>query len=220
MKNFSSTPPTANKWLCSRATQRAGRRGKEWRSGGVCVLRLSQASAKRTTCADKKVPPEHSPGLGTSLTNVEIPRVGVGRGSPPAHASYRGPPSVRGPASGRARSSGTATVGRGICTVAARTRLERGSHDTIEYRWAEGRPEPFSEPTTRPPAADGRRLTWARPSPGTRVAAGGEGTKPRARAFAAGVASGREQGEIEPLLEAAVQDARKFSHVRPFWLEE
>jgi inorganic triphosphatase YgiF len=54
----------------------------------------------------------------------------------------------------------------------------------------------------------------------TRIAAGGEGTKPRARAFAAGVASGREQGEIEPLLEAAVQDARKFSHVRPFWLEE
>ena len=54
----------------------------------------------------------------------------------------------------------------------------------------------------------------------TRIAAGGEGTKPRARAFAAGVASGREQGEIEPLLEAAVQDARKFAHVRPFWLEE
>ena len=54
----------------------------------------------------------------------------------------------------------------------------------------------------------------------TRIAAGGKGTKPRARAFAAGVASGREQGEIEPLLEAAVQDARKFAHVRPFWLEE
>jgi triphosphatase len=50
----------------------------------------------------------------------------------------------------------------------------------------------------------------------TRVAAA-TGTKRSARAFAAGVVSGREQGEIEPLLEAAVRDALKFSHVRPFW---
>jgi triphosphatase len=51
----------------------------------------------------------------------------------------------------------------------------------------------------------------------TKVATGAEGTKPRARAFAAGVASGREQREIEPLLKAAAQDALKFSRVRPFW---
>jgi triphosphatase len=46
--------------------------------------------------------------------------------------------------------------------------------------------------------------------------------KPRAKAasaqaFAVGVVSGREQSEIEPLLSAADKDARKFSHVRPFW---
>ena len=39
----------------------------------------------------------------------------------------------------------------------------------------------------------------------------------RAQAFAIGVVSGREQSEIEPLLKAADKDARKFSHVRPFW---
>jgi triphosphatase len=51
----------------------------------------------------------------------------------------------------------------------------------------------------------------------TRVAAGATGKKPSARAFAAGVVSGREQGEVEPLLEAAARDALKFSQVRPFW---
>ena len=39
----------------------------------------------------------------------------------------------------------------------------------------------------------------------------------RAQAFAIGVASGREQSEIEPLLKAADKDARKFLHARPFW---
>ena len=39
----------------------------------------------------------------------------------------------------------------------------------------------------------------------------------RAQAFAIGVASGREQSEIEPLLNAADKDARKFLHARPFW---
>jgi CHAD domain-containing protein len=44
--------------------------------------------------------------------------------------------------------------------------------------------------------------------------------KPRAkapRAFAAGIVYGREQSEIEPLLNAADKDARKFLHARPFW---
>ena len=46
--------------------------------------------------------------------------------------------------------------------------------------------------------------------------------KPRAKAaraqdFAIGVVSGREQSEIEPLLNAADKDARKFLHARPFW---
>ena len=40
----------------------------------------------------------------------------------------------------------------------------------------------------------------------------------RAQAFAVGVVSGREQGEIEPLLNAADKNARKFSHIRPFWI--
>jgi inorganic triphosphatase YgiF len=40
----------------------------------------------------------------------------------------------------------------------------------------------------------------------------------RAQAFAIGVVSGREQGEIEPLLNAADKDARKFSYIRPFWI--
>jgi inorganic triphosphatase YgiF len=39
----------------------------------------------------------------------------------------------------------------------------------------------------------------------------------RAKAFAIGVVSGREQSEIEPLLKAADKDARKFLHARPFW---
>jgi triphosphatase len=39
-----------------------------------------------------------------------------------------------------------------------------------------------------------------------------------AQAFASGVVSGREQSEIEPLLKAADKDARKFSHIRPFWI--
>jgi hypothetical protein len=39
----------------------------------------------------------------------------------------------------------------------------------------------------------------------------------RAQAFAIGVVSGREQSEIEPLLNAADKDARKFLHARPFW---
>lgn len=39
----------------------------------------------------------------------------------------------------------------------------------------------------------------------------------RARAFAAGIVSGREQSEIEPLLSAADRDARKFERIRPFW---
>jgi triphosphatase len=40
----------------------------------------------------------------------------------------------------------------------------------------------------------------------------------QAQAFASGVVSGREQSEIEPLLKAADKDARKFSHIRPFWI--
>jgi len=39
----------------------------------------------------------------------------------------------------------------------------------------------------------------------------------RARAFAAGTVSGREQSEIEPLLNAANGDARKFGRIHPFW---
>jgi triphosphatase len=39
----------------------------------------------------------------------------------------------------------------------------------------------------------------------------------RARAFAAGIVSGREQSEVEPLLYAADNDARKFGRVHPFW---
>jgi len=40
----------------------------------------------------------------------------------------------------------------------------------------------------------------------------------RARAFAAGIVSGREQSEIEPLLDPAEVGARKFAHIRPFWI--
>jgi len=50
------------------------------------------------------------------------------------------------------------------------------------------------------------------------IAAGGPPHKNgRARAFAAGIVSGREQSEIEPLLGAADGDARKFRRVHPFW---
>ena len=50
-------------------------------------------------------------------------------------------------------------------------------------------------------------------------AAGRPGAKAaHSQAFASGVVSGRGQGEIEPLLKAADKDARKFSHIRPFWI--
>jgi triphosphatase len=49
------------------------------------------------------------------------------------------------------------------------------------------------------------------------LASGKPRTKRRQRVFAAGVLSGREQSEIEPLLNLAVKDARKFNKTRPFW---
>jgi triphosphatase len=42
--------------------------------------------------------------------------------------------------------------------------------------------------------------------------------KGRRQAFAVGIVSGREKGEIEPLLSAAEKDARKFAQVRSFWI--
>ena len=42
-------------------------------------------------------------------------------------------------------------------------------------------------------------------------------TEDRQRAYAAGVVSRREQSEIEPLLNSAARDARKFADSRPFW---
>ena len=36
-------------------------------------------------------------------------------------------------------------MGRRFCAAAARTRLDRGSHVAIEYRWAEGRNERYAE---------------------------------------------------------------------------
>jgi hypothetical protein len=39
----------------------------------------------------------------------------------------------------------------------------------------------------------------------------------RARAFAAGIATGSEQSEIKPLLAAADHHAAKFAHIRPYW---
>ena len=42
-------------------------------------------------------------------------------------------------------------------------------------------------------------------------------TEDRQRAYAAGVVSRREQSEIEPLLNSAARDARKFAESRPFW---
>jgi inorganic triphosphatase YgiF len=50
-----------------------------------------------------------------------------------------------------------------------------------------------------------------------KLVAGKPSAKGRRQAFAVGIVSGREQGEIEPLLNAADKDARKFSHIRPFW---
>jgi inorganic triphosphatase YgiF len=50
-----------------------------------------------------------------------------------------------------------------------------------------------------------------------KLVAGKPSAKGRRQAFAVGLVSGREQGEIEPLLNAADKDARKFSHIRPFW---
>jgi triphosphatase len=38
------------------------------------------------------------------------------------------------------------------------------------------------------------------------------------RAFAAGIVSGREQGEIETFLKTVSKTARKLSHMRPFWV--
>ena len=40
----------------------------------------------------------------------------------------------------------------------------------------------------------------------------------RAQTFAYGVASDREQKEVESLLIAADKDARKFAQIRPFWI--
>jgi inorganic triphosphatase YgiF len=48
-------------------------------------------------------------------------------------------------------------------------------------------------------------------------AVGKPSAKAARQAFAIGVVSGREQSEIEPLLNAAEKDARKFLHARPFW---
>jgi triphosphatase len=50
-----------------------------------------------------------------------------------------------------------------------------------------------------------------------KLASGKSRTKRRQRVFAAGIASGREQSEIEPLLNSAVKDARRFDQIRPFW---
>ena len=50
-----------------------------------------------------------------------------------------------------------------------------------------------------------------------KLAAGKAHTNGRARAFAVGIVSGREQSEIKPLLGAAERGARKFAHIRPFW---
>ena len=47
--------------------------------------------------------------------------------------------------------------------------------------------------------------------------AGKPTAKLRARAFAAGIASDREQSEMAPLLKAASKDAQKFADIRPFW---
>jgi triphosphatase len=50
------------------------------------------------------------------------------------------------------------------------------------------------------------------------LASGKPSAKGRRQAFAVGIVSGREQDEIEPLLNAADKDARKFAQVRSFWI--
>ena len=50
-----------------------------------------------------------------------------------------------------------------------------------------------------------------------KLASGKPRTKGRRCVFAAGVVSGREQDEIEPLLNSAAKDAGKFARTRPFW---
>jgi hypothetical protein len=61
--------------------------------------------------------------------------------------------------SGRARSAGTSLSQRLWVDAFVQRLRELGSSEgrtiTIDYRWAEGLPERFSEPTTRPPAAEG-----------------------------------------------------------------
>src|SRR6202167_2642469 len=51
-----------------------------------------------------------------------------------------------------------------------------------------------------------------------KLVAGKPSAKGRHQAFAVGIVSGREQGEIEPLLSAAEKDAGKFAQVRSFWI--
>ena len=49
------------------------------------------------------------------------------------------------------------------------------------------------------------------------LASGKPRTNRRERVFAAGVVSGREQSEIEPLLNSASKEASKFAQIRSFW---
>jgi triphosphatase len=49
------------------------------------------------------------------------------------------------------------------------------------------------------------------------LASGKQSTNRRERVFAAGVVSGREESEIEPLLNSATKDASKFAQIRSFW---
>jgi triphosphatase len=51
-----------------------------------------------------------------------------------------------------------------------------------------------------------------------KLVAGKPSAKRRRQAFALGIVSGRERGEIEPLLSAAEKDARNFAQVRSFWI--
>jgi CHAD domain-containing protein len=51
----------------------------------------------------------------------------------------------------------------------------------------------------------------------SKLAAGKSHARALARVFAAGVVSGSEQNEIQPLLSAVDKDFRKFAHLRPFW---
>jgi triphosphatase len=50
-----------------------------------------------------------------------------------------------------------------------------------------------------------------------KLVAGKPNAKVRVRAFAAGIVSGHERSEIEPLIKAANKEARKFARLRPFW---